>query len=245
MRAVLLAGGRGERLRPLTDTMPKCLVPINGVPLLSIWLDLCAAHGIADVLVNVSSHGWQVREVLERRRRPPQVTLVEETRPRGNAGTVRDERAFLDGEESFFVLYSDNLTTVDLGALWRFHQSHADLLTLGVFRTAYPRMAGIVTLGDDGRVLEFTEKPSHPASDLANAGVYVARRELIDCIPEGEVIDFALDVFPRCGGRMRAFAIEAYLLDIGHPAALARAQEEWPGVGGTLAAVRTSGEASR
>jgi len=228
MKAILLAGGRGERLRPLTDSMPKCLVPIDGVPLLSIWLDLCASHGVTDVLVNVSAHVPQVRQLLAARTDGPTVTLVEEMAPRGNAGTVRAERAFVDDAESFFVLYSDNLTAADLRALWTFHHSHADLLTMGVFRTAYPRMAGIVTLGDEGRVLDFTEKPARPASDLANAGLYVVRRELLDWIPHGPIVDFALDVFPRCRGRMRAYLIEEYLLDIGHPSAFARAQVEWP-----------------
>jgi mannose-1-phosphate guanylyltransferase len=245
VKAVLLAGGRGERLRPLTETMPKCLVPINGIPLLSIWLDLCAAHGVSEVLVNVSAHGGQVRDVLARRRRMPPVVLVEEDRPRGNAGTVRAQRAFVDHEDSFFVLYADNLTTVDLGALWRFHQSHDDVLTLGVFRTAYPTMAGIVTVDDAGRVLDFTEKPTHPATDLANAGVYVVRRPLLECIPDGDVVDFALDVFPRCKGRMRAVPIEGYLLDIGHPAALARAQVEWPAVSGGALCGRAVREESR
>jgi mannose-1-phosphate guanylyltransferase len=245
VRAVLLAGGRGERLRPLTDVMPKCLVPINGTPLLSIWLDLCAAHGVTDVLVNVSAHGSQVRRLLATRTGPPRVVLVEESRPRGNAGTVRDQRAFVEHDASFFVLYSDNLTTVDLGALWRFHHSHSDVLTLGVFRTAFPTMAGIVTLGEAGRVLEFTEKPERPVTDLANAGVYVARRQLLDRIPHGEVVDFALDVFPRCGGEMRAIPIEGYLLDIGHAAALARAQIEWPAVAGSRAGGPVAGEATR
>ena len=228
MKAMLLAGGRGERLRPITDALPKCLVPINGEPLLGIWLDLCARHGVSDVLVNVSQHVALVRKFLDHYRGPAQVTLVEERAPRGNAGTVRDHRHFLNGDDSVFVLYSDNLTTANLRELWRFHHSHTDLVTMGVFETAYPRMAGIVTLDADDRVVDFAEKPAAPASNLANAGIYVLRRDAFECIPDGEIVDFAQDVFPHCLGRMRAFEIRDYLLDIGHPAALARAEEEWP-----------------
>jgi len=228
MKAMLLAGGRAERLRPLSDAMPKCLVPIDGEPLLSIWLSLCAAHGITDVLVNVSAHGDLVRQALERYEGPLRVRLVVEGGPRGNAGTVRAERSFVADVDSFFVLYADNLTNANLGALWAFHQTHADLITMGVFRTPYPQMAGIVTLGEQGRVVAFAEKPVRPATDLANAGLYVVRRELLALIPVAPVVDFARDVFPCCAGRMRALPIEEYLLDIGHPAALARAQTEWP-----------------
>jgi mannose-1-phosphate guanylyltransferase len=229
MKAMLLAGGRGERLRPLTDSLPKCLVPIAGEPLLGIWLDLCARHGVDDVLVNVSQHGALVRQFLSRHRGLPQVTLIEEEAPRGNAGTVRAHRDFLNGDDSFFVLYSDNLTTANLGDLWRFHQTHRDLVTMGVFRTAYPHLAGIVTVDGERRILDFVEKPVAPTSDLANAGIYVLRQEVLERIPEGGIVDFAHDVFPRCRGAMRAFEIHDYLLDIGHPAALARAQTEWSG----------------
>jgi mannose-1-phosphate guanylyltransferase len=228
MKAMLLAGGRGERLRPLTDSLPKCLVAIAGQPLLGIWLDLCARHGVDDVLINVSQHAALVRQFLARYNGPPRVTLIEEEAPQGNAGTVRAHRGFVNGDDSFFVFYSDNLTTVNLADLWRFHQTHHDLVTMGVFRTAYPQMAGIVAVDRDHRVLDFVEKPVAPASDLANAGIYVLRQAVIEQIPPGGIVDFARDVFPRCRGQMRAFQIQDYLLDIGHPAALARAQVEWP-----------------
>jgi mannose-1-phosphate guanylyltransferase len=228
MKAMLLAGGLGERLRPVTDHIPKCLVRVDGVPLLGIWLDLCARHGVTEVLVNISRHAALVREFLEHRRSSPRVTLVEETSPRGNAGTVRAERAFVEHEESFLVLYSDNLTTANLTAFSAFHRSHTDLITMGVFRTAYPQMAGIVTMGEGNRVTRFEEKPRLPEGDLANAGIYALRHAVLDRIPDGAIVDFAHDVFPRCDGLMRAFPIEDYLLDIGHPAALARAQVEWP-----------------
>jgi mannose-1-phosphate guanylyltransferase len=228
MRAMLLAGGRGERLRPLTDALPKCLVSIGGDPLLGIWLDLCTRHGVTDVLINISHHASLVRQFLDGYHGSARVTLVEETAPRGNAGTVRVHREFVNHDESFFVLYSDNLTTADLSALWRFHHTHTDPVTVGVFQTAYPTMAGIVTIDGGDRVIDFVEKPAVPASDLANAGIYVLRRDVFDSIPEGGIVDFGQDVFPRLLGRMRAYQIHDYLLDIGHPAALARAQVEWP-----------------
>src|SRR5512138_3396342 len=104
MKAFLLAGGLGERLRPLTDRVPKCLVPINGVPLLSIWLDLCNRSGVDSVLINVSRHGDAVENFLRSENLPIDVRLVREKEPLGNAGTVRVNRDFVRGEDNFFIL---------------------------------------------------------------------------------------------------------------------------------------------
>jgi mannose-1-phosphate guanylyltransferase len=228
VKAFLLAGGLGERLRPLTDAIPKCLVPIGGRPLLAIWLDLCARHGITDVLVNVSRHASLVAQFVGNYTGPIRISVVIEQEPCGNAGTVRDNRAFVDGEDSFFVLYSDNLTSADLSRLWQAHSAHAGVLTVGLFETPWPEMAGIATLDREGRLTAFEEKPSRPTSNLANAGIYVARASVLDLIPEGPVVDFARDVFPLCAGRMHGSHLAGYLLDIGHPAALERAAREWP-----------------
>ena len=100
MKAFLLAGGLGDRLRPLTDTMPKCLVPINGEPLLAIWLEHLASQGVSDVLVNVSQHVDQVERLLAQRRWGLSVRLEKERQPRGNAGTVAAFRDFVAAARS-------------------------------------------------------------------------------------------------------------------------------------------------
>lgn len=229
MKAFLLAGGLGERLRPLTLSMPKCLVPIAGRPLLGLWLDLCARHGITEVLVNVSQHPDQVRRFIDARRaRVPRVTLVVEASPRGTAGTVLANRQFVADEESFWVLYSDTLTDADLDAMAAAHRAHTALLTMGLFRAPVPAAAGIVDLDESGAVVGFEEKPSHPRTDLANAGIYLARQGLLDRIPtERSLVDFGRDVFPRLVGEMRGYVIERFVMDIGTPAALAIASEAW------------------
>jgi mannose-1-phosphate guanylyltransferase len=229
MKAFLLAGGLGERLRPLTLTIPKCLVPICGVPILEIWLQACERHGITEVLLNVSQHPDKVEAFLAARGDGgTRVRLVVEERPAGNAGTVRANRAFVDGEESFWIIYSDNLTDMDLGRMLAFHRERDGILTMGLFHAPVPRAAGIVDLDASGRVVAFNEKPENPSSDLANAGLYLARAALLDHIPAGRpLVDFGHDVLPHLVGRMFGYPISGLYSDIGTPAALARAEADW------------------
>jgi mannose-1-phosphate guanylyltransferase len=227
VKAFLLAGGLGERLRPLTLTLPKCLVPVNGTPLLEIWLDLCARHGITDVLLNVSQHPVLVEQHLRQRSGPPHVELRVESAPRGNAGSVRAERAFVADEKDFWILYSDMLTDVDLGAMAETHRAHDGVLTMGLFHAPDPHAVGIVDLAPDGRITGFREKPDIAPSNLANAGIYLARRDLLACIPAGPIVDFGHHVFPALLGRMTGHVIEDFALDIGTPAALVAAAAAW------------------
>jgi mannose-1-phosphate guanylyltransferase len=226
VKAFLLAGGLGERLRPLTLSMPKCLVPINGVPLLDIWLDLCAIHGIGEVLLNVSQHAEQVRAHLARRAHPT-VHLIVEAAPQGSASTVYAHRDFVATEEDFWILYADTLSNVDLASMRATHRSHDGVATLGLFSAPVPTAVGIVDLAPDGRIVRFTEKPTHPTSDLANAGICLARTGLLDAIPTTPMADFGHHVFPSLAGRLYGHVIDQFVLDIGTPAALAAAQTAW------------------
>ena len=158
MKAFLLAGGRGERLRPLTLTIPKCLAPINGTPVLAVWLDLLEREGIDEVLLNVSHHVTQVQTFLRARTRGPRVHLSIENEPIGTAGSVRANRSLVDGDESFWILYADNLTDVRLQPIRDLHARHDGVLTIGLFHAPNPRAAGIVTLDETGRVVDFIEK---------------------------------------------------------------------------------------
>jgi len=219
----------------LSDRIPKCLAPVGGVPLLEIWLDLCARHGVQRALINVSRHADQVADFLRRRTADIDVHLVRENEPLGNAGTVRANRAFVSREESFYVLYTDNLTDASLTQLAECHRRHHAPVTMGLFHTSAPRASGIVQMREDGLITDFEEKPEFPQGTLANAGIYVARQSLFDVIPdEGPIIDFGRHVFPALIGRMYGSVIEDYLMDIGNPAALALASEQWAGRKPTL-----------
>lgn len=228
MKAFLLAGGLGTRLLPLTRALPKCMVPIGETPLLAIWLDHLAHQGIHDVLVNVSQHVQQVERFIGSRTWDLAVHLEVEREPRGNAGTVAARRDFVAGEDSFFVLYSDNLTDVSLQPLVNLHARHTDPITIGLFRAPVPQAAGIVQLSDTGRVLAFEEKPRAPQSNLANAGLYLARPSIFDAIPTtSSIVDFGHDVFPRLTGQMHGCALDGFFMDIGTPESLRAATGLW------------------
>jgi mannose-1-phosphate guanylyltransferase len=202
---------------------------VGGRPLLAYWLDLCAREGITDVLLNVSHHFAAVHAFLDAdARRDVRVQVVHETAPSGTATTVRRERAFVNGQDDFWVLYADNLSDVHTASMLARHRTHRDPMTLGLFHTPDPKASGIVALDGDNLVISFVEKPEHPEGDLANAGVYLARTALLDTIGEGpEPVDFGQHVLPRLVGRMHGHVIEDFHQDIGTPDRLARAAAAW------------------
>src|ERR1035437_8470402 len=183
MKAFLLAAGLGTRLRPLTDHTPKCLLPIRSRPLLSIWLSFLSENGIDEVLINTHYLAEKVRAWAAKENTPVRIHLVHEPELLGSAGTVLRNWEFVEGEESFFIFYADNLVRFDLSEIVSFHQTHSGPLTIALFETSRPEQCGIIGLDPSGRILEFMEKPSQPKSNLANAGIYIARPSLRDYLP--------------------------------------------------------------
>jgi mannose-1-phosphate guanylyltransferase len=150
----------------------------------------------------------------------------------GSAGTVAANRDFVSNASDFYVFYADNLICVNLEALAAFHFRHDGILTLGLFHSPQPRQCGIVTLDSEQRVVTFEEKPDQPQSDLANAGVFIARRELLEFLPSSGFSDFGRDILPKLVGRMHGYVLNGYMLDIGTLENYQRALIEWPLVGG-------------
>jgi mannose-1-phosphate guanylyltransferase len=234
-KALVLAAGRGTRLAPLTDRIPKCLVEIDGRPLLDYWLDALEACAVTDVLVNTHHLPEPVRSFLAHAREKRPFAIHESYEPEllGSAGTIGHNASFVSKDELCLIVYADNLSTVDLGALVAFHLSHEDPCSMLLFHTSRPRECGIATLDDAGRIVEFTEKPEAPASDLANAGVYVVDGALYAEIAAMGAFDIGFDVLPRLVGRMRGYAFEGFHLDIGNLEALERARREAPSLFGS------------
>jgi mannose-1-phosphate guanylyltransferase len=230
MKAFLLAAGLGTRLRPITDTTPKCLVEIDGRPLLEIWLDALAKAGVDEVLVNTHYLARQVQAHVADRSSPPLVQLRHEPTLLGSAGTLLANRDFVAGEDMFLVVYADNLTDFDLGVLVDAHRLGDADATMAVFHAARPSECGIVDVNADGLVVGFVEKPAEPPSDLANAGMYVFDPSVLEEIPRPLPRDIGFDLLPRLVGRTRAVAMDdSFFLDIGSPVALERARAEWDG----------------
>jgi mannose-1-phosphate guanylyltransferase len=136
-------------------------------------------------------------------------------------------------DETCLIIYADNLSAVDVMDMMDFHDRHEDPFTMLLFETPTPRQCGIATLDDDGRLVEFVEKPEHPKGNLANGGVYVVDGELYREIAEMQAFDLGFDVLPRLIGRMRGYVFDGYHRDIGNPESLEAARRDAPSVFGT------------
>lgn len=229
MKAFLLAAGHGTRLRPITDTIPKCLVPIRGTPLLSIWLQLCKQFGIDEVLINIHAHAALVRDYLREHANGVMAQVVEEERLLGSAGTLRNNKDWVAGEDLFWVFYADVLCSPNLTDMLNLHLQRKPAATLGVYEVPDPSRCGILTADSDGIIREFVEKPKAPRGNLAFSGVMIGTDEVLDAIPKESPADIGFHVLPRLIGRMLAYRINTYLLDIGTMENYQTAQRTWPG----------------
>ena len=232
MKAFLLAGGLGTRLRPLTNETPKCLLPINGKPLLQIWLEHLLKHGIKKVLVNTHWHHEKVEAFLEKwRSNHLRVVTFHEPELLGSAGTLLANKEWVEDGEPFLILYGDNLTNANLTDMFAFHSQHGLPFTLGVFKTETPSQCGIAEVDEDGLVVGFEEKPEHPKSDLAAAGVYMADQRIFKFFPEDvesiRPLDLGFHVIPKLIGKMKTYFIQDFLMDIGTPESYEKAQKLW------------------
>jgi mannose-1-phosphate guanylyltransferase len=227
VKAFLLAAGVGSRLRPITDTTPKCMVRIAGQPMLDIWLDAFDRAGVGEVLVNMHHLPDVVREHVATRVAPPKVRMVFEPELLGSAGTLAANRNWVAGEELFLACNADNLTDFDLRSLVEAHRRGGGVATLGVFRSPNPSAGGVVEIDENGVIVGFAEKPAHPVSDLANAGIYAFSPSMLGEIKDDPPQDIGYDLLPRLVGRARAVLIGGYFRDIGTLETYQRAQEEW------------------
>lgn len=230
MKGFLLAAGNGTRLRPLTNSIPKCLVPIQGTPLLGVWLQWCAQYGVDRILINIHAHSERVRDFLDAYRGPVEVTMTNEPELLGSAGTVHVNRDFVAGEQEFAVLYADVLTNCRFDNMLDFHRLHQAPVTVGTYRVPNPAQCGIIATDEVGRVVEFTEKPELPKSDLAFSGILIGGPEFLDLVPRRTPADIGFDVLPKLVGEMFAFPIADYVLDIGTIEKYEQAQRAWPGL---------------
>lgn len=242
---LLTAAGVGSRLRPLTDTLPKCLIPIAGRPLLDYWFEAFAKAGIREVLINTHHLPEQVRDYIGRQNATGRFNVRETYEPTllGSAGTITANKNFVPADAEAMIIYSDNLSNIDLESFLAYHRSHPDPFTMLLFRAQFPEKSGIAELdmsgaGDRnaGKVLSFVEKPKQPKSNLANAGVYAMTGACWHEIAAWKAFDIGFDVLPRLVGRMHAIElaglIGSYHRDIGTHESLAIANTDAPRVFG-------------
>ena len=230
MKAFILAAGNGERLRPLTNNIPKCLISVHDMAVLAVWLELCQRHRIGEVLINTHAHADVVRTYLRDHFEGMRVTITYEQNLLGSAGTLLTNRAWVGSDQDFWVFYGDVLTNTDLTRMMMFHRNHRQVVTIGVYEVSNPKQCGIVTVDGDHIVRAFVEKPENPSSNLAFAGIMIATPAIFDLIPNQTPADLGFHVLPRLLGRMAAFPIADYLVDIGTLPSYEHAQLTWPGL---------------
>lgn len=197
--------------------------------MLAIWLEICKRLEIQEVLINIHAHADAVREFVQSRHNGPKVNVVEERELLGSAGTLRENRSWTENEPCFWVFYADVLGTGDFAPMIRLQREREPTATLGVYRVPDPSRCGIVTVGADGIVEKFVEKPLIPDSDLAFSGIMLATPAFMEAIPQGKS-DIGYDVLPTLTGRMLAYTMPGYVLDIGTIENYHRAQATWPGL---------------
>lgn len=229
MRALLLAAGLGTRLKPLTDTLPKCLMPIHGRPLLEFWLESMASAGIAPSLVNLHAHADMVREYLDHCGYE-NIHSVYEEELLGTGGTLLKNKKFFEGD-SILLVHADNLSYFNAEAFVQAHASRPPEceITMMLFRTPEPEKCGIVELDERGVVQKFHEKVERPPGDLANGAVYIIEASLFPYLESlgREFIDFSVDVIPEYLGKIYTFFNEDFHRDIGNPNALRSALADY------------------
>lgn len=221
MKGMILAAGEGQRLRPLTNYLPKPMLPVAGRPLLEHTIIHLRDCGIADLAINLHHLPAAVMDYFgDGRRWGVNLHYSVEERLLGSAGGTKRLQSFFDG--TFLVYYGDVFTWADLRPMIALHRRSGSLATLGLYRVPDPWNRGIVQLDDQQTIAQFAEKPPREQvfSDLANAGIYVLEPEVLDRIPLGRVWDFGHDVFPGMlaeGIRITGYVIEDLLIDIGLP----------------------------
>ena len=219
MQALVLVGGEGTRLRPLTRTVPKPIIPLVDRPFLRYMLDWLGRHGVEEVILSIGFLARGVREGLgEEIPGGPRIRYVEEPDRRGTAGAIKFAEELL--EDRFLALNGDVLTDLDLGALVRRHEEAGAVATLALYPVDDPTAYGLVRRAEDGEILEFLEKPEPDQidTDEISAGAYVLERSVLDLIPSDREVSIEREVFPRLVGEgLYAERLEGYWMDIGTP----------------------------
>src|SRR4051812_29032945 len=230
MKAVILAGGEGTRLRPLTSNQPKPMLPIANVPMMRHVVRLLAEHGFDDIVVTVAFLANQIRNYFgDGAEFGVRMRYATEDSPLGTAGSVRNAMDELD--ETFLVIAGDVITDIDLSAVVKAHSDRGAFASIALKRVNNPVEFGIVITRDDGSIERFLEKPTwgQVFSDTINTGIYVLEPGIFDFIPQGEVVDFSGDVFPAVLEQnlpLYGHIVDGYWEDVGTVEAYRAAHED-------------------
>src|SRR4051794_11554388 len=231
MKAGVMAGGGGTRLRPMTSSMPKPLLPVVNRPIMDHVLRLLRRHGLTEVVVTVQFLASLVRNYFgDGGDLGMSISYANEETPLGTAGSVKNaEEGLRDG--TFLVISGDAITDIDLTDLIRFHRETGAMVTVCLTRVSNPLDFGITVLGEGGRVERFLEKPTwgQVFTDTVNTGIYVMEPEVFDFVAAGEEVDWSADVFPAllaAGAPVYGHVADGYWEDVGTHESYVRVQAD-------------------
>jgi len=214
-RAVILAGGHGTRLRPLTFNMPKAMIPLVNKPVIDYILDYLVGYGLKEIVITTNYLREQTMIYLSSRK-DLKLSYPEEPSPLGTAGSVKNAKI----TDTMVIIQGDNITEIDLRKLMRFHKAHEGLVTIALLPVPNPSLYGIAEIEATGRILNFKEKPAPDAcfSNLANTGLYIIEPAAMGYVPEGRAFDFAKDLFPILVAKKEVYGcvVDGFWTDVGN-----------------------------
>jgi NDP-sugar pyrophosphorylase family protein len=214
-KAVILAGGYGTRLRPLTVNTSKAMIPLVNKPVIDYILDYLVGYGLKDIVITTNYLREQTMNHLSRRK-DLKLSYPEEPSPLGTAGSVKNAGMI----DTMVIIQGDNITEIDIGKLMRFHKAHEGLVTIALLPVPNPSLYGIAEIEATGRIKNFKEKPAPDAcfSNLANTGLYIIEPEAMDYVPEGRAFDFAKDLFPLLVAKKEVYGcvVDGFWTDVGN-----------------------------
>ncbi|MCW4052045.1 MAG: NDP-sugar synthase [Candidatus Bathyarchaeota archaeon] len=243
LKAIILAGGFGTRLRPLSCTRPKLLFPIANKPILDLTLQRLAKNGINEVILAVSfmagafeqtfgtsKYGIKIRYSLDMKTKPRTQTKYRSQEHLGTGGPIRQAEKLLGKTEPFFVLNGDILTNTNYAQIMKAHKNFGGLATIALHKAEDPSRYGVAKLTQGNRIAEFVEKPiKRTASKLVNAGIYVLEPDVFDLIPKGKRCSIEREIFPILTNKRKLYGqeITGLWIDIGKPVDYIKANKLW------------------
>ena len=219
MKAVILAGGKGTRLRPLTERLPKPMVPIMGKPLLERTLEVLKLHGVDEIVLSTCYKADAIKDYFgDGSDMGIKIHYAYEDFPLGTGGAIKNSEKYFD--DTFFVLNADIVSNINFSEMLRFHKRKKADVTIAVTHVANPSAYGVIEYDNDDFAISFREKPKEIVSHYINAGVYIFEPDVLKKIPSRRAVSVEREVFPKLLERGRKIAVYKgcnYWLDIGTP----------------------------
>ncbi len=214
MQAIIMAGGRGERLMPLTKTLPKPMVPILDKPILYYSIMKLKETGITNIIITLCYKGEVIEHTFGNGTDlGVNIEYVYENTPLGTAGGVKNAEKLIN--DDFIVLSGDGYTDMNFEELISYHYTHNGIGTIATVRVSNPDLYGNVFVGKNSKIIAFQEKPKVPETDLINTGIYVFNHKIFKRIPKG-YSDFSKNIFPKLFGKLYSYESSCYWSDIGN-----------------------------